>query len=192
VEFLISDNGVRSKVFGAAADPVDIHVLPACPDCDEPPGQRDLPRAVTHADGTLVSAASPATAGELVVIYATGLGETDPDVPLGQATPDPPPLVRKYFYLLFDFSPNARPRVPDHNPFARPFAPTPEFVGLTPGQVGLYQINVRIPDTIPPVPPCRVDAVEGVNVISNLTITVGTGASFYNNLDGAAICVAPQ
>src|SRR5207244_3740167 len=34
--------------------------------------------AITHSDGTPVSAASPARQGEAVVIYLTGLGQTTP------------------------------------------------------------------------------------------------------------------
>ena len=72
--------------------------------------------------------------------------------------------------------------------------PGPEFVGLTPGQVGLYQINVKLPDTFPPVDPCTTASVitgtAGTlsNVaLSNLTISFGGVSSF----DGAAICVQP-
>jgi uncharacterized protein (TIGR03437 family) len=43
--------------------------------------------AVTHADGTLVSTASPAAAGELLTLYATGLGPTTPFVEIGQVFP---------------------------------------------------------------------------------------------------------
>ena len=38
---------------------------------------------ITHANGTLVTTASPATPGETVTIYATGLGLTSPVVPTG-------------------------------------------------------------------------------------------------------------
>jgi uncharacterized protein (TIGR03437 family) len=38
---------------------------------------------VTHADGTLVSADSPAKSGETVVVYAFGLGQTTPAVKTG-------------------------------------------------------------------------------------------------------------
>jgi uncharacterized protein (TIGR03437 family) len=43
--------------------------------------------AVTHADGKLVSTASPAAAGEVLTLYATGLGPTTPFVEIGQAFP---------------------------------------------------------------------------------------------------------
>lgn len=43
--------------------------------------------AVTHADGKLVSSANPAGAGEILTLYATGLGPTTPFVDLGQPFP---------------------------------------------------------------------------------------------------------
>ena len=186
--FAISEDGVTSKLFYTGGSLVNVHVLTACARISDGSCGAVVP-AVTHTNGSLVTASSPAKAGEVVVIYATGLGSTI--VPVGQASPAPAARLGT-FYLQFDFSPNARPRFPERAPFSPPRGPTPEFVGLTPGQVGLYQINVRIPEPIPPVTPCRVDATEGVNVISNLTITVATTAAPQYNSDGAAICVTPS
>ncbi len=188
--FAISEDGVTGHLFYAGGNLVNIHVLTACWSRSGAFCDARVP-AVTHADGTLVTFDSPAKAGEVVVIYATGLGETDPPVPAGQPTPTPAPRARYAFSLQFDFSPNARPRFPSRIPFSRPSGPAPEFVGLAPGQVGLYQINVRIPETIPPVALCHVDSTEGVNISSNLTITVATTNAPQNNSDGAAICVTP-
>lgn len=54
------------------------------------------------------------------------------------------------------------------------------YSGLTPGFVGLYQINFILPST-----PVGTQACSGA-VQSNLTVSVGGTASF----DGAGICVA--
>jgi hypothetical protein len=72
----------------------------------------------------------------------------------------------------FDFRPNAAP--------SRYF-PQPVFAQayLTPGFVGLYQVNVQLPAAVPAVPACS----PGIQ--SNLTINLGGMFSF----DGAAICV---
>lgn len=43
--------------------------------------------AVTHIDGKLVSVANPAEAGEILTLYATGLGPTTPLVEFGQPFP---------------------------------------------------------------------------------------------------------
>ena len=43
----------------------------------------------THADGSLITQSSPASPGEVVVIYAVGLGHTVPDTYLGQVATSP-------------------------------------------------------------------------------------------------------
>jgi uncharacterized protein (TIGR03437 family) len=92
-------------------------------------------------------------------------------------------------YALFNFSPNAGPTpIPalmDSTPLT--VNPVPDFVGLTPGQVGLYQINLRIPAPIPTVPACGGTGPYS-QVASNLTITL---ASIYGSYDAAPICVKP-
>ena len=47
---------------------------------------------VLHEDGTLVTPDSPALRGELLTLYATGLGPLDPPRPDGLAIPDTPPF----------------------------------------------------------------------------------------------------
>jgi hypothetical protein len=57
--------------------------------------------------------------------------------------------------------------------------------------VGLYQINVIVPASIPAIGACTTGAstLPPYNIVqSNLTIDLGAAASF----DGAAICVKPQ
>jgi uncharacterized protein (TIGR03437 family) len=46
-----------------------------------------------HADGSAVTAGSPAGRGELLTVYGTGFGPTDPVRPLGFAVPQTPPFV---------------------------------------------------------------------------------------------------
>lgn len=142
---------------------------------------------VTHADGTLVDAYKPAHPGEELVMYAVGLGAVDAAVKTGAASPSPPVPASGKPVLTFNFQPNAQP-VPAT---LAPFSPvTPLFAGLTPGFVGLYQINFVVPSPPSPLAPCVgdigfVDLFGHVN--TNLTVTVMGATSF----DGVGICVAP-
>ncbi|MEX2261450.1 MAG: putative Ig domain-containing protein [Bryobacteraceae bacterium] len=83
-----------------------------------------------HSNFQLVSSAEPARPGEYIVIYLAGMGVTD--VPVRTGAPSPgDPLARA----------RVQPRVTlDGKPVEIVFA------GLTPGLVGLYQINLRIPE----------------------------------------------
>jgi hypothetical protein len=174
----VSENGTSSEGFGANPSVSDIHALKGCGSVSGP--------CVTHGDGSLVTAASPAQAGEVVVIYAYGLGPTNPAVPTGELTPTSAPVVTNHIYLQFDFSPNAGPKFPSANPLQPPVH-RPEFAGLTPGEVGLYQINVKLPDVFPAVQPCATPSAFW-SVLSNLTIDISDN---YGSYDGAAICVQP-
>jgi len=98
---------------------------------------------VTHADGRQVSFSKPAQPGEELVIYAVGLGATNPPVKTGAASPALPAAAAGTFVLNFDYRQNARPEPPIISPFFS--SPSPLFVGLTPGFAGLYQINFVVP-----------------------------------------------
>ena len=81
----------------------------------------------------------PARVGDVLTIYAIGLGATDPAVGDGVAAPAAEPLARTPLPMVT---------------FGGGFSGTPQagavyFSGLTPGFVGLYQINVGIPDGVP-------------------------------------------
>jgi uncharacterized protein (TIGR03437 family) len=83
----------------------------------------------------------PAHPGDTIVIYAIGFGSTDPFVPTGTAAPSVEPLARVPTPITVLFG---------NRLFNAAKPSTPLFVGLTPGFVGLYQINVTIPpDTAP-------------------------------------------
>ena len=149
------------------------------------------PPMMTHADGKLVSATNPALAGEELVAYAVGLGQTNPPLTEGQPAAQAAPLETA-FGIDFNYHPNALA--------AKPLGPTasgapinypkPAFAGATPGFVGLYQINFIVPPPPENLAPCFDSSglVPFANVIqSNLTVSVGSPFSF----DGAGICVQP-
>lgn len=149
------------------------------------------PPMVTHADGKLVSALSPAKGGEEVVAYAVGLGQTNPPLTLGAPAATGAPTLT-VFAIDFNYRTNAlatRPAGPSFPGTGVGF-PTPAFTGATPGFVGLYQINF----IVPPPPPGLTACVDTTAIIpftnavqSNLTVSVGSAFSF----DGAGICVQP-
>lgn len=177
----ISENGVNSQEFSIVPLPANTHFLTA-----------------THADGSLITAKSPAKASETIVIYAYGLGQTTPFVPAGAVTPIPAPQAANYIYVDFNFSPNAGPTYPYIDPKQGPVN-VPAFAGLTPGQIGLYQVNVKLPDNFPAVSACsNAFSPYYSAIMSNLTIDITT---YYNlgglsdgaapSFDAAPICVQP-
>jgi uncharacterized protein len=73
-------------------------------------------------------------AGAALVVYATGLGATDPSVEAGAPSPTLPPATLR-----------AQPTLRIAN------QPAPlQFSGLAPGLVGVYQVNAAIPTNISP------------------------------------------
>lgn len=202
-EVVVSENGNPSKAFRIVPVIDNIHVLNMCDTfLLGPVDPRNFCNAVvTHGDGTLVTAANPAKTGEEIVVYAIGLGRTTPLVKSGEPTPPHAhaAVLDRSVFVQFDFRPNATP--------TRPYPDTatagifgfaiPEFVGLTPNQVGLYQVNIQLPSHFPPVQPCDVGpgAAGGLSTLalSNLTIDIGglnsLGLGTVTSFDGAAICV---
>jgi len=144
---------------------------------------------VTHADGTLVDASKPAQPREEIVMYAVGLGAVSQQVETGAASPSPPVPYAGRLLLNFDSRPNAQPTPAFTSHWFQPA--TPAFVGLTPGFVGLYQINFVVPLTPSPVAPCTGDRgfyLDPYSIVySNLTVTILGATSF----DGVGICVGP-
>lgn len=82
-----------------------------------------------HSDYSLVSSASPAKAGEPLVVYLAGMGATDTSVATGAAAPSGP---------LANVSTPAKVLVDGQQANII-------FAGLTPQAVGLYQINFTVP-----------------------------------------------
>lgn len=87
---------------------------------------------VFHADWREITPSFPAVAGESVVIYATGLGEVIP--PLQDGEPGS----------------HEEPSVPVHPVEVKigDLAAEVEFSGIVDGLVGVFQINVRLPEEL--------------------------------------------
>jgi len=105
----------------------------------------------------LVDAANPAKAGDVVVVYCTGLGATNPAAKSGQAAPTPPaPLAKVTTPVTVTIG-------------GQPAAV--QFAGLTPGLVGLYQVNVQIPSGV--APGSSVPLVISQDGVPSNTVTLG-------------------
>jgi large repetitive protein len=117
---------------GALTTPNSIQLSPATPGLAAFP---DGTLIAQHGDGSLVSAASPAKAGEYLVAYLAGMGETT--VPVASGAPSPA-------------DPLASPLPADSPVLTINGAVYPiYFAGLTPGLVGLYQMNFQVPTGLP-------------------------------------------
>jgi uncharacterized protein (TIGR03437 family) len=155
----VQGNGIAGQGFylyptpGGAAP----HFLNSC-DSIYGMGSGNCNQLITHADGSLVGpfgwpGVSPANPGEAVSIYAVGLGSTQ-NAKTGRAVSAPDPLGRDVYFtpavlsgLALQFGPSIKA----------------DWAGLIPGFVGLYQINVELPSTIPSgTPPCA--SLEGGNI----------------------------
>lgn len=84
---------------------------------------------------SLVPGASPAKPGDIVTLYGTGFGDTNPLVGAGQITSGQAPLVNGVTVTIGTVTLSSGDVL---------------YAGLTPGSIsGLYQFNVRIPASTP-------------------------------------------
>jgi uncharacterized protein (TIGR03437 family) len=86
---------------------------------------------------------APAHTGEVIVIYAAGLGKTDPNPTNGEL---PPYLCYLLNWKSTTVTLNGVALDPNRMTYA----------GLTPTSAGLYQINLQLPDSVPGDPELRV------------------------------------
>jgi uncharacterized protein (TIGR03437 family) len=96
-----------------------------------------------HVDNSLIAPGSPAQAGEIIVVYACGLGRTQPN-PVPGVIPQNAAVIQ---------------RLSDLQVYLGGTAIDPasiQYAGLTPGSAGLYQINLVLPDNLGTDPEIRV------------------------------------
>ena len=96
-------------------------------------GQGHIYKVDSAANQTLAGAASPVKAGDVLVVYCSGLGAVDPPVAAGSATP------------FTNLTRTVNPVTVTVGGKSAPVA----FSGLTPGFTGLYQVNITVPDGLP-------------------------------------------
>ncbi len=95
-----------------------------------------------HLDGTEVNSNSPAQPGEVIVLWATGLGPTSPEQLPNQLATAAATLATSDFGVWL----NGMPVDPSLILYA----------GVTPGCAGLYQVNLKLPDDTPPNPEIQI------------------------------------
>jgi uncharacterized protein (TIGR03437 family) len=187
--FVVADAGVPKTMAAATVAGDNIHITDNC-DTTAQFSQNSgthlrQNRRARH--GTRVDYNHRANVGEELVMYVFGLGQTNPLVKSGTATLSPPPqLQASQFGLNFIYTPNAAPSLPNlpGSPWFDYTPPSPVYVALVPGFVGLYQANFIVPPA-PAVTPCL--AAE---------VSAGTSWLLYlfttNSFDGAGICVQTE
>jgi uncharacterized protein (TIGR03437 family) len=131
---------VLLSVNNALTLPVMFDVVPATPgvlsanDGPTAPSVQNGAHIIAQhaADFSLVSSSHPAKPGEYLVMYLVGMGATDPAVASGTQTPASP-LAKVT-------------NQPTVTVASQPASVA--FAGLTPGFVGLYQINFQVPASV--------------------------------------------
>jgi uncharacterized protein (TIGR03437 family) len=121
---------------GGVSDNFNLTILPAAPSVFRTGvagPQTDLPTVLRDKNGALVTPSNPIHRGDAIVIYLTGMGRTSPAVETGVAAPS---------------NPLASALIPPVVTLGGVELPV-TFAGLTPGEVGVYQINASVPSAVP-------------------------------------------
>jgi len=188
-QLVVAVDGQVSRGFPLQAIADNSHVWTTCDASWDTAPTSTCDRVIYHADGTRVTAASPAVPGEALTVRAYGLGQTSPRAETGQTSPmgtsltelsPGVPRVRLRFLNMPLNAPSSLPRtfiaddVNDRNTAVA-------TGGLIPGIVGLYQIKVPLPQSFAPVLPC------GPDVHANAIVDVITS----QGSEQVSFCVKP-
>jgi uncharacterized protein (TIGR03437 family) len=101
-------------------------------------------------DGSVLSEEAPARSGEIVILFATGLGAVTPPLRPAELATGPAWLTRRseFHVVIGGF------RIADNEIL---------YVGTAPGFAGLYQINLRLPALEQEKPPIRIELGDDVS-----------------------------
>ncbi|MEO8127925.1 MAG: IPT/TIG domain-containing protein, partial [Bryobacteraceae bacterium] len=106
--------------------------------------QADAQFAVgTRPDGSTITKDQPAHPGDIIVLYATGLGIADRNLPDGKLPPMAFPIER-----VAEFRVRIAGVLMDRSSVF--------YVGVTPGFAGLYQVNLKLPEDVAANPEIRI------------------------------------
>jgi uncharacterized protein (TIGR03437 family) len=132
---------------GQPGPEVTINVVDAAPALFVTPENLAI---ATHADNSVITAEKPAVGGELIVIYATGMGKADVMPLSGELPPFASQLVdRGTLRVLLNGVTIDPAQV--------------RYAGLTPRSAGLYQINVVLPENPGSDPELRLAIGSGIS-----------------------------
>jgi uncharacterized protein (TIGR03437 family) len=150
INFLVPPNllpgatNVQVVIDGLAGPPVSVPLAASAPALF----QLDPQNAVaTRGDGSVITPTGPAKPGEVVVLYATGLGQTTPPAVYCQL-PTSAAWIKQAgdFRVVLDGVPLAQSAI--------------LYAGAAPGFAGLYQINVILPASTGVNPEVRIGFTE--------------------------------
>jgi uncharacterized protein (TIGR03437 family) len=98
--------------------------------------------AAENQDGSVNTSANPAAPATVIAVYATGLGAVDPPVPTGAAAST---TTLSMVAAAVTATVGGQPA-------------TVRFAGLAPGYIGLYQVNLQLPQLAPGNYPVQISA----------------------------------
>jgi uncharacterized protein (TIGR03437 family) len=161
INFLVPPNllpgpaTVQLVIDGLAGPPIPVTLGPAAPALFQLDQQTVI---ATRTDGTLITPATSAKPGDVVVLYATGLGQFVPPVGYGELPSAAAPLkTLSDFQVFLDGNPV------DSSAIA--------YAGAAPGFAGLYQINLILPGSTGRNPEIRI-AIGNAAGIAGLHIFI--------------------
>lgn len=172
----IYENNIAAVTIAIAPTPDQIHIATTCDANLTTPVPGALCRpVVAHADGSLVTPDSPAHTGELLVLYAFGLGATGPGMAAGDAATSAQPAT---------VAPSLSSEAAITTLASERLSFAPVFAGLVMGFSGLYQINFFAP--APPLPYGTGACTTFNSPNGNVALTIRVNSS-----DTASLCVVP-
>ncbi|MBZ5621535.1 MAG: hypothetical protein LAQ69_22830, partial [Acidobacteriia bacterium] len=161
INFLVPSNEwvgpmtIRVASEGKSGPEVTVTVVDAAPALFTVAGGYAI---ATHVDNSLVSPDSPARAGEIIVVYATGLGKTAPNPANGEL-----PQYAAQIVGLGTLQASLGGVVVGSDLI--------KYAGLSPGSAGLYQINLEVPGNPGTDPEMRV-SVAGQSSPAGLKLAI--------------------
>lgn len=154
INFLVPPNllpgpaTVQLVIDGLAGPPISVTLGAAAPAFF----QLDLQNIIaTRPDGSLITPAVSAKPGDVVVLYATGLGQTVPPIGYGELPKSAASLqMLSEFQVLLDGNPVDPSGI--------------LYAGIAPGFAGLYQINLALPASTGSNPEIRIAMGDTIGI----------------------------